>query len=271
MKLCISALFSLIMLLNSCNLKKDQSVKFTKMVFNLNVPNQKIEFDKWVKVNLSDNVNDSISNRYKRNAATKDTLIDQSYEDGNYRINGYCRGEWGGFVEFFNKKKKKFYKMESTCPLLIDFREGQYYVLASLAHGDGFTSIKMVENPEKLTDSTGYKLLLDTFSITANQFFPYKKDNYLIFINENQTLLGKYNNNKIITVDTILNRKLPAQPFMNYIKNGIYVNEIYRHITWGLSTETNRHEKTTGWIYVKKDTIVVGYQYKEWFANGFDE
>jgi hypothetical protein len=252
----------------SCGVKKNDNDKFIKLIYDLSIPEQKNKFDKWVQSNLTDSINDSISKSYARNLPSKDSFINQNYEDTNYFITSHCRGEWGGLVKFNNKQNKNIYKMESTCPLLIDFRDGKYYVLASLSHGEGFTSIKTVENPAKLTDSTGYKILLDTFGLIANQFFPFNNRNYLIYTTDSLTILGKYENNRIIAIDTLINRLLPAQPYhMNFIKNGIYINEIYRHTTWGLSESPNRHEKTTGFMYVKKDTIVIGYQYKEWFTK----
>lgn len=75
---------------------------------------------------------------------TKDFPI---FKDERYNIYSVCNGEFGGTIYFQNKKTKKSYEAASTCPIVVNKIDSQYYVTNS-------TSILKIQAPEKLTNST---------------------------------------------------------------------------------------------------------------------
>ena len=75
---------------------------------------------------------------------TKDFPI---FQDEAYNIYSVCNGEFGGTIYFQNKKTKKAYEAASTCPIVVNKIDSQYYVTNS-------TSILKIQAPEKLTNST---------------------------------------------------------------------------------------------------------------------
>lgn len=229
------------------------------VMYDLNNPEQKTAFEKWEKTNIVDNPNDSIAKRYIdiRNAPFLKDLGVLKYEDDNYKVYCGCVGEFGGAVYFEDKKSGNIHSTESTCPIMIDCRDGVYYITSTLAHLSGFTSLKSIDNPQTLTDSTGFRTLLDSGGNIANVFFPVGNDNYLVYSSYGHTLLGKVENQKLTVLDTLL-----PFPIWNYdqdfnvIKNGIYVSMINHRINY---TTDPLVDGVTGKIYVKEDTLVVGY------------
>ncbi len=95
----------------------------------------------------------------------------------------------------------------------------------------------------------------------ANVFFPVGKDNYLVCSTVELTLLGKVENQTLTVIDTLL--PFPTWSYewdFNAIKNGIYVSTIYHQINYTTDPLING---VTGKIYVKEDTLVVGYLKKQ--------
>jgi hypothetical protein len=241
---------ALLVLLISCIHEKHENPKFFKFNYDLNDANQKSKFEKWVKLNLTDTLN----------------LAVHKHDDETYSISCGCNGEWGGFVNFVDKRTNKSYKLESTCPKMIDFRDGKYYILSSLAHGGGYTNLKSVVTPNQITDSSGYNTILDTNGIIANLMFPFKDKNYMIYSTDSVTILGILEENKPLKMlDTLLDKPLwSTYGELNEIKNGIYTNKSHYHTTWPY---TGQNIKMESLIYVKGDTIVIGYDYKKWYIK----
>jgi hypothetical protein len=74
---------------------------------------------------------------------TKDFPI---FKDSVYNVYSVCNGEFGGTIYFQNKKTKKSYEAASTCPIVVNKIDNQYYVTNS-------TSILKIQTPEKLANS----------------------------------------------------------------------------------------------------------------------
>jgi hypothetical protein len=75
---------------------------------------------------------------------TKDFPI---FQDEAYNIYSVCNGEFGGTIYFQNKKTKKAYEAASTCSIVVNKIDSQYYVTNS-------TSVLKIQAPEKLANST---------------------------------------------------------------------------------------------------------------------
>lgn len=68
------------------------------------------------------------------------------FKDDTYNIYSVCNGELGGTIYFQNKKTKKSYEAASTCPIVVNKIDSQYYVTNS-------TSILKVQDPQRLDNS----------------------------------------------------------------------------------------------------------------------
>jgi len=80
------------------------------------------------------------------------------FKDDAYSIYSVCNGEFGGTIYFQNKKTKKSYEVASTCPIVVNKIDSQYYVTNS-------TSILKIQDPAKLTNSNlNFKALLGSRS-----------------------------------------------------------------------------------------------------------
>ncbi|MEO0471249.1 MAG: hypothetical protein AAF206_16590 [Bacteroidota bacterium] len=87
--------------------------------------------------------------KFKEKFPLKDKPI--IFEDKHFIVFGDCLGEWGGTVYFFEKASAKTFFTESTCAnSVIKDAEG-YHVLAHLGHGSGFSDIKIIPDPRKLS------------------------------------------------------------------------------------------------------------------------
>ena len=73
------------------------------------------------------------------------------FEDKDYIVYHNCRGEWGGGVYFFEKSTSKVFFTAATCANSVIKRGNEYVVLSHLGHGAGFSKIKSIPDPRKLT------------------------------------------------------------------------------------------------------------------------
>jgi hypothetical protein len=73
------------------------------------------------------------------------------FEDKKFIIFNDCFGEWGGTVYFFDRETEDIYFTESTCTNSVYTEKGNYKVLAHLGHMIGFSELKIIEDPKKLT------------------------------------------------------------------------------------------------------------------------
>lgn len=56
------------------------------------------------------------------------------YEDKNYFVEKYCKGEWGGVVIFTNKLSKEKFIYKSTCPVNVILFNKKYIISNTLHH-----------------------------------------------------------------------------------------------------------------------------------------
>lgn len=262
---------------------EEKNIKIKKVIFDLNFPSQKSEFDWWVSKNIIENPNDTTSKKYE---SLKEYRFDTGrfgslkcdFEDDNFEIYSGCAGEFGGALYFLDKKNPdKIYHLPITCPQMIDFQKDKYLITATLAHMSGSAAIYILNNPRDLPLISREKLLtdeliipeniieciLDTLGVTANIYYPFKGKAFLVYAQNDTTYLGEIVDKRIINREIILSNGIsPNDNKLNRIKNGIYISDINQtsiSISQGLRTT----EEIEGSIYLKQDTLVLGYKYSK--------
>jgi len=285
-KILKNLIFFISIILFSCN--KPTSIKqFNKLIYNLNEHKDSIEFGQWINRNIG------IKQKILNDTLKVDTLWLGTgiYEDEQFKAYQYCFGEFGGAIYFIERGVENYaYFLECTCPLMIERRNDKYIITETLAHLSGSGTIQVLNSPKELVKisldsipldwkSARYptlseyeiydtlrhleKVLLDTVGITLDLFFEFDNSDYLIYSDYQNTFLGRVADGTIELQDTLL--KLPSWRYNespNEIINGIYH---YTNKAWGgfSNKEIRKRTRSTGDIYVKNDTIVIGYYYWE--------
>ncbi len=234
----------------------------------------------------------------QQNQITIDTLFAQDslpvgllyYVDSDFKVYGYCGGEFGGALMFQDRQKTdSVYYLECTCPVMIDRRPDGYYITESLAHMDGFGKVQFFSSPKELLNvhldslRTNWKkrkfpnlkeneiwkklenqgkILIDTMGLTFNIFFSYKDNNYLIYSDYKNTYLGHLISKRLVPIDTLLN--IPTWRYSDSpndkINNFYHYN--FRRVSGIDDGKTFKETKASGDIFVRNDTIVIAHKYK---------
>ncbi len=279
-----SIILSLIICVACSSNKGDE--RFKSFVYDLSKRSDSIEFQKWRLKN--------ITGKRSENYNCHDSLQINSwtwayclYEDDSYKILGECRGEFGGSAIFIHKNEPdKANYVVCTCPQMVEKREDGFYITQALAHGIGSGRVIKIEDPKDLitvsVDSLSLpwqkerfkgvdsyevytklenqgQTLIDTIGYTFILFFPHNKQDYLIYSSYSNIFLGEVKNKQIVFFDTLTNFSSWGwidRP--NELVDGIYHNHFERK-----GTDSFRMY-SSGDIYVKQDTIIIGYIYREW-------
>lgn len=277
----------IIILISSCFQEKSEPVEFKTVVYDLYNPKDSSEFENWKMEYLKQQckiINDTL---FAQDSLPVGALY---YMDKDYKVYGYCNGEFGGALMFQDRNNSdSIYYLECTCPVMIDKRPDGFYITSSLAHMGGFGKVQFFASPKDLImvhlDSlrTNWKkrrfsglnereiwkklenqgeVLIDTIGLTFNILFPFKDKNYLIFSDNKNTCLGYLTSGHLVTIDTLLN--LPTWRYSD-LPNDI-INNFYHYNFERVSGYNNgkiyKETKSSGDIYVRNDTIVIAYKYK---------
>lgn len=138
---------------------------------------------------------------------TKDFPI---FKDEVYNIYSVCNGEFGGTIYFQNLKTKKSYEAASTCPIVINKIDSQYYVTNA-------NSVLKIQSPEKLENSNlnfkthqgsqftnGIEMLFDTSNFDMDFYIAtsFIKDKKLLnlYSDKHGTYVGEIENKKMKTL-----------------------------------------------------------------------
>lgn len=132
------------------------------------------------------------------------------YEDEFYDIYATCNGEWGGTIYFKDKKTKESYEASSTCPIVINKIDNEYFVTNFMGHMMGFASILKIADPTKLEKSDfnferhegsrhdkGIEVLIDTMDFYIPTSFAVDKQLFHLYSDDNGTYIGKIDNKKM--------------------------------------------------------------------------
>ena len=270
----------------ACSSKQGEK-RFTKLVYDLSKSADSIEFQQWRLKN--------VVGKKSKNYECRDSLYINNwtwayclYEDESYKILGECRGEFGGSAIFIPKKTpEKAYYLTCTCPQMIEKRADGFYITQTMSHTPGFGRILKIKNPENLimvsVDSLSLpwqeerfkgvdrhevhsklsrqgQILVDTMGYTFTLFFQHNERDYLIYSKYNNTFFGEVKNHQIVFLDTLANvGSWNSNDTPNELVDGIHHN----HFERSYANQAFRRY-ASGDIYVKHDTIVFGYIYKDW-------
>jgi hypothetical protein len=269
----------------SCSYNNRDNKHFKKFVYDLSNSSDSLKFNEWVTKNIK---GVSSENYLCKDSIRIDSVLWGScfYRDKNYSVYGGCRGEFGGSLIFVDENNPSYvYYLLSTCAQMVERRGTVFYITESLAHIDGFGKVTRVDDPKKLVkirrdslllpwrrerfahlngnsvyEKLTYKghALIDTVGATFDLFFESEKNNYLIYSGYKATYLGLYNEHKITVLDTLMNYQSYNSEKPGEILDGIY------HYNYSSTHGVGMLEiKSSGDIYVKNDTIIIGFRYKE--------
>jgi hypothetical protein len=129
------------------------------------------------------------------------------FKDEAYNIYSVCKGEFGGTIYFQNKKTKKGYEAASTCPIVVNKIDSQYYVTNS-------NSVLKIQNAERLENSNlnfathhgsqftkGVEILFDTSSFDMDFYiatsFISNKKLLILYYDKQETYVGEIENKKM--------------------------------------------------------------------------
>lgn len=271
--------------MNSCARIETEQVKFKTKIFNLSSVVDSTAFEYWKRKYLTQENQIPNDTLYALDSIAVGTLY---YKDTDYKVYGYCMGEYGGALMFQDRHKPdSIYYLSCTCPLMIDKRKDGYYITRSLAHGDGSGAVEFIHSPKELLnlplDSLAGRwektmfpeldnyeiynklenqgeILIDSMGLTFNIFFAYKDQNYLIYSDLKNTYLGSLNAGKLIAIDTLL--PVPTWRY-NDVPNNIINNFYHYNFSRREGMSDGKIEKetwATGDIYVRNDIIVIAYK-----------
>ena len=126
------------------------------------------------------------------------------YQDELYDIYAICNGEWGGTIFFKDKKTNENYEAASTCPIVINKINNEYYVTNILDHLAFSASVLKISDPAELESSNlnfesregslynkGVELLLDIFDVDIATSFVVDDQLFHLYTDENGTYVGK--------------------------------------------------------------------------------
>lgn len=150
------------------------------------------------------------------------------FEDENYLVSKTCSGEWGGTINFKNKRTGVEYSCSATCPVAVNKIKGKYIVTNTLAHLSGSSEVLEISNPDSLTiykippprakknkkvivyvedneskSTKGSKSLVDSVGVLTLASWPYKGQLYHIVTDFRKTFLTKIENNRFVSIDLI--------------------------------------------------------------------
>lgn len=261
---------------------------FHTFIFNLADPADSLEFNEWQRKYLKETSHLELDTLFALDSIPIGRLY---YVDDNYKVYGYCYGEFGGALMFQDRKQTdSIYYLDCTCPKMIDKRPDGYYITASLGHLDGFGKILFLETPKELVNvhrdslHTQWKkqrypglssyetlnklenqgrVLIDTMGLTFQLFFPFEGQNYLIFSNYENTLLGVLSEHGLKTLDTLLNFSSHGKfDTLNDRINGFYHYKLNQ--SYGLKHDgISEYTYPKGDFYTRNDTIVLSYRLRK--------
>ena len=256
---------------------RNQEIGFHKIILDLSNSEDSINFSKWKSKNgIIKDYEDDLCQKLLRIGSESIGVCYLNDED--YIVLGNCSGEFGGFLIFIEREFTDFgYYLESTCPLMVQEIDESYFVTESLAHLSGYGSVKKIDDPknlekvkldslwyfqEQLKNSEirkkGYEFLIDTIGLTIGMFFKYENGYFVIYSDQENTYLGLIKDGRIHLRDTVLD--FASWTYLGDEPGG-EISGIYHHPFKRSFFEKN--SAIQGNIYVKEDTIIVGYKYQE--------
>jgi hypothetical protein len=152
------------------------------------------------------------------------------YDDDDYLCFCDNKGEWGGTIYFFNKATGKIYYTGASGANTVYKNNGSYFVLPHSGHFEGFTGLKEISDPSKLSEtnmdeinrnqkpeinalgtkdkSKASRMILDYAGIEfLSSFIRGNKTIYIVRLRES-AFLAEIDNNVIKIVNPLFNNNL---------------------------------------------------------------
>lgn len=281
----------------SCSDRKPDNPFYVK-TYNLKDSLERLDYLTFINDNQVDTVSVSYADIESQQWSDTVSRVKLFFENEDYLVIGTSMGEFGGSIIFSDKKSDLNYFLNCTDPLMVNFKNGYYYVTEQFCGVSyGRTRILKIKDPTSLIKFNRNDLpktqrqrdsvkransdfikqlnnkivLIDTSNVTASVFYPYKGRDYLVYSAMNEgynrfdeidtTFLGEIVNGSLITLDTILNEPTWTEEFEpSRIKNNIYV------YTYSVNAWNGLGEKfieTKGQISIKGDTIIIGHKHRD--------
>jgi hypothetical protein len=288
LKITIYILF-IIILVGCSNTPDTTQQKFVTFIYDLNNKEDSSTFVEW-KEKSSIKMNE-ISIREKLYMLDSMSLGLTFYQDDDFIAYGYCDGEFGGNLIFVEKENPQYvYYMNCACAVMIEKRENGYYITESLSHSFGFGRVQYISSPHILVKirrdslsgnwkgirfpemsdmeifeflrSQG-KLVIDSTGIIINLFYNFNNKDYIIYSDSKNTYLGIVGHRNVTTIDTLLD--FPTNAIDN-LPNNMVSGYWHNHFADIFESDNGKKlSRTTksGDIYVRNDTIVIGYRYNK--------
>jgi hypothetical protein len=280
-----------------CSQRKNESPFYIK-THNLEDSLERLDYLTFINNNQLDTA-DSSSNIDVHEWSDSFSRAKHFFENAEFLVIGTNTGEFGGSIIFSDKNSDFNYFLNSSHPLMVDFKNGYYYVTEQFCGATfGGTRILKIKDPTSLIKvhnkdfplglrqrdsiriaNTDFMkklnkeiVLLDTSNVTASIFLPYKEKHYLIYSAKNDryigfddemdtTFLGEVRNGSLITLDTILCEPTWTAEFEpNRIVNGTYC---YKYNVQAKNGLGEKFLEFGGNIFVKGDTIVIGHKHRD--------
>ncbi len=205
------------------------------------------------------------------------------YNDSTYYVYACSMGEFGGSVFFWNQKTNKTYSYPATDVQQVLKFNGNYIACSFLAHMSGMSDYLSIKDPTKLyelkdekqktfcnwymgVDSIKGKKLFDSLTPPGVKYYRHRKANtittftyngmlYSICSTDSATILVKHIDFKLITVDTLINKKIDFQSSKTHLVNDISVTSYFSD--WGTTDKNNNsvEYQNTGLIFRKGNNI----------------
>ena len=125
------------------------------------------------------------------------------FEDKEYDIYSNCHNEIGGRIFFHNKETNKKYEAKSTCAIIVNKLNKEYYVTNYLAHFIGLANINKISDPTQLKNSKwdldeidvrlyskGVENLLDTVPLYISTSFVVNDELMHIYSDKDSTFIA---------------------------------------------------------------------------------
>jgi hypothetical protein len=291
---------SLLVILATAICCSDKSKGFMVLDFSLNDSTQAIQFAKWKTRNLrGESV--IVCNADVKVSSDSLSEIKCFLEDEHYHVFATNYGEWGGMIFFEDKLSENTYVIGCSELLMVNYRDSSYYITdVNTDFSYPRTRILKIDDPAKLAsiprerlprnlhdhDSlmkvlhSLYKIgsittVLDTVNLTASLFYPYGNRNYLVYTAKNPfttrehdepdtTYVGEIVEGELKTIQMILPFPTITSQFRpNFVDDSIYTYNYDFKTYHGTEKkgETVVLIDSHGSIFIKKDTIVVGYSH----------
>lgn len=269
---------------------KTEAAQFHVFRFDLDQMRELITFNGWTIANTPPDTSWTYNCTAPAIKGIDSTAVHCFYQDDQYRVIGVMLDENDGALLFIPQGSEDVYYFPCRHPLMINDHNGKYYVTETgVTDGNISSTISSITDPKALAKTslrewhTDYsteewqgdavkqaaktmsRLVLDTIGIAVSVYYPFRDREYVLYsasLDQNSsmdaTFVGELVDGKVMLRDTVAtmgtatSKGIPVR-----IINDIYVYDYFYRKMDGERLVL----RSEGSIYIKADTIVMGYRY----------